>query len=94
MKPSNFKKASPMGSVLQKLEAEIVISNIITILSRTGDEWRKLTYDEYKQERLKDGNYSDGEEKYFNQVVDYTISPDTAKLFAPDWLAVAEKSQA
>jgi hypothetical protein len=91
MKPSNFKKASPIGSVLQKSEAETVISNIMTILSRTGDEWRKLTYDEYKHERLKDGNYSDGEEKYFNQVIDYTTSPETAKLFAPDYRAVAEK---
>lgn len=91
MKPSNFQKASAMGSVLQKAEAETVAENIMTILKRTGNEFRKLTYDEYKAERMKDGNYSSGEEKYFNQVIDYTISPDTAKLFAPDWRAVAEK---
>lgn len=90
MKPSNFKKASPMGSVLRKSEAETVASNIMTILSRTGDEWRKLTYYEYKEQRLKDGNYSSDEKKHFEQVIDYCINPDTAKLFAPGWRAVAE----
>jgi hypothetical protein len=91
MKPSNFETVSPMGSVMRKSEAETVAKNIIKILSRTGDEWRKLSYDEYQKERLKDGNYSSGEEKYFEQVIDYCVSSETAKLFAPDWRALLEK---
>lgn len=90
IKPSDFTRVSPMGSVLRKAEAEIIARNIMTILSRTGDEWKKLTYDEYKEERLKDGNYSSGEEKYFNQVIDYCTSPNTAKLFASDWRKLVE----
>lgn len=91
MKPSNFQKASAMASVLQKAEAETVAENIMTILKRTGNTWRRLTYDEYKKERKKDGNYSSEEEYYFNQVIDFCISPETAKLFSPGWRAVAEK---
>ncbi len=93
IKPSNFKNASSMGSVLQKAEAETVATNIMVILSRTGDEWRKLTYNEYKKEREKDGNYSSNEEKYFNNVSDYCTSPDTAKLFSPNWRAVSENKK-
>ena len=85
MKPSDFKRIRPIGSVLQKSEAETVILNIIIILSRTGDEWRNLSYQEYKNERLKDGNYSDREQEYFNQVISYTISPEKAKLFCKQW---------
>jgi hypothetical protein len=92
MKPSKLKNVSAMGSVSQKAEAETIAENIIIILSRTGDKWRKLTYTEYKEERLKDGNYSSIEEKYFNQVIDYCISVDTAKLFAPSWGAMVKKN--
>lgn len=90
MKPSNFKNL-PMGSVLQKSEPETVARNIMVILARTGDEWRKLPYSEYEQEREKDGDYWIGEEKYFNQVIDFCISPDCAKLFSPVWKEVAER---
>jgi hypothetical protein len=94
IKPSDFKKASAMGSVLQKSEAETVARNIMVILARTGDQWRPLTHDEYKAERIKDegGDYYWMEEGYFKQVIDYCLNPDTAKLFAPGWRAVAEKN--
>ena len=39
MKPSNFKNASPMGSVLFKSEAETIATNIMVILSRTGNKF-------------------------------------------------------
>lgn len=93
MNPSHLKNVFGHDSVFQKMEAEIIANNIILILSRTGDVWRKLTFDEYKQERLKDNNFGVFEEKYFNQVIDYCISPDTAKLFSPDWRVVVEKHQ-
>lgn len=91
MKPSDFAKASPMGSILKKTEAEVVARNIIVILERTGNTWRKLTFEEYKTERLKDTSFTSLEESYFNQVIDYCVSPQTAKLFAPGWKEVAEK---
>ena len=84
IKPSEFAKASACGSIFQKSEAETIAKNIMKILERTGNEWRKLTYQEYETERLKDGHYSSREEKYFNLVIDYCSSPDKAKSFAPD----------
>ena len=84
MKPRDFKE-EPWDSVLQKSEAETIAANIMCILGRTGNEFRPLSYEEYKAERLKDGGYSSGEEKYFNQVIDYFKNEDTAKLFSPSW---------
>lgn len=52
-KPSHFKKF-PFNSVENNCESEVIALNIITILARTGDVWRKLTWSEYKQERLND----------------------------------------
>lgn len=89
--PSHFKNTSPMGSVIGKSEAETVARNIMVILSRTGDVFRPLSWDEYKTERMKDGNFSEKERRYFDQVIGYCKSADTAVLFCPGWAEVANK---
>ncbi len=92
MKPSKLINVSPMGSIARKSEAETVARNIIIILSRTGDEWRKLSWEEYRQERIEKGRgFSEREQPYFEQVVDYTVSEQTARLFSPGWKEAAEK---
>ncbi len=83
-KPSEF-TYKPWNSVLQKSEAETVAANIMVILKRTGDVFRDLTYDEYKAERLKDGDYSDKEQQYFEKVIPFCKSADTAVLFSKAW---------
>lgn len=70
-----------MDSVLQKTEAEIVMRNIIVILFRTGNKWRKLSFDEYKIEREKDGRFTMSEKEYFDKVMDY-VHPERIGLFA------------
>ena len=82
--PSNFQK-KPWSSVCQSSEAETIALNIIVILKRTGDNWRELSWDEYTTERKKDGNFSSSEKKYFDQVVGYTVSAQTARLFSKTW---------
>lgn len=89
MKPSDFIK-EPVGSVARKAEAETVARNVMVILRRTGDEFRLLTWDEYKVERLKDGNFTEGEKAYFDQVVKFCRSAETAELFSPVWAEVVE----
>ena len=84
MKPSNFTKY-PWNSITQKSECETIAKNIMLILKRTGDKFRPLTFDEYKSERLKDGNFTESEKQYFDKVIDYCKSPDTAKLFSKEW---------
>lgn len=74
-----------MNSVLQKSEAETVARNIMVILARTGDYFRNLTWQEYKKERKKDGNFSENERSYFDQVIKYCQSEDDAILFSPVW---------
>ena len=83
-KPSDFTN-DPMGSVLQKSEAETVARNIMVILKRTGDAFRDLSFEEYKEERIMDGNYSGMEQNYFYQVLPYCKSADIAKLFSKSW---------
>ena len=83
-KPSDFTN-DPMGSVLQKSEAETIAQNIMVILKRTGKEFRELSFEEYKREREKDGDFHIIEKKYFEQIIGYCKSPDTAKLFSKRW---------
>jgi len=90
MKPSNF-NTYPWSSVFQKSENESIAQNVMAILQRTGDTWRLLSWKEYKKERLKDKDFSDEEKGFFDEVIDYCKSPDTAKLFAPDWKKAYDK---
>ena len=84
MKPSNY-ITYPWSSVCKKSECETIAMNIMIILKRTGDEFRDLSFEEYKSERLKDGNFTEREKEYFEQVIGYCKSPDTAKLFSKSW---------
>ncbi len=88
-KPSDFIEF-PYGSVKQKCELEQVTVNIMVILKRTGDEWRDLPWEEYKAERLKDGNFTGREKNYFEQVKKYAKSALTAALFCPGWAKIYE----
>lgn len=83
-KPSDY-CIKPWDSVFQTAEHEIIAVNIMRILKRTGNEFRELTWDEYKTEREKDGNFTLREEVYFNDVIDYCKNEDTAKLFSKTW---------
>jgi hypothetical protein len=83
-KPRDF-KIFPHNSIMQNFEAERVATNIIVILSRTGNEFRDFTWEEYKEERKKDSGFSEGEKQYFDKVIDYFKSPDTTALFCPIW---------
>ena len=84
MKPSEFTNF-PMGSVENKCESEVVAQNIMIILKRNGNKFRKLSWREYKTERLKDKEFSMGEKSFFNNVIDFCVSARTAKLFSPAW---------
>ena len=82
----------PWNSVLQNSEPETIACNIMNILKRTGDTWRALSWEEYCKERLKDGNFSETEKDYFEQVIGYCCSEQTAKLFSPDWKEISDKN--
>lgn len=84
-KPSEFAKKYPFSSVFQKSEHETIACNIMTILGRTGDKFRPLTWDEYSTEREKDGNFSHGEKRFFEEVTEYCASAQTARLFSKSW---------
>ena len=84
MKPSDFCR-HPYDSVFHHSETETVARNIMVILSRTGNIWRRLSWNEYQTERMKDGEYSDSEFKEFENAINYCISEDTAKCFSPTW---------
>mgnify|MGYP006423064587 CR=1 FL=1 len=83
--PKTFAGKFPFSSVKQNTESEIVAKNIMVILSRTGDTFRPLSWEDYKEERLKDKNFTECEKGYFNKVIDYFKSEATARLFSNDW---------
>ena len=84
MKPSNF-TSYPWSSVLGKSESETIAQNIMKILKRTGDKFRPLSFEEYKSERLKDGNFTNSEEIYFNAVIKYCGDSESALRFCSGW---------
>ena len=57
----------------------------MVILFRTGDNFRKLSWKEYKKERIKDGEFTEREKEYFDKVIPYFKSSDTVQLFSKAW---------
>jgi hypothetical protein len=90
LKPSDFAKISPMNCVFKHHEHEIIAQNIMQILKRTGNEFRPLSWKEYKDERLKDRGFTEAEKPYFNLVVNWCTLPGNAVQFAPTWNIKAE----
>lgn len=84
MEPSDF-TSHPFSLVLQNCEAEVVARNIMVILERTGNTFRPLLWDEYKAEREKDGHFTEREREYFDKVIKYCKSADTARCFSKGW---------
>jgi len=84
LKPSNC-TANPMGSVSKNWESEKIARNIMVILSRTGNEWRPITWEEYQAERRKDGGFSESEKLYFDRVISYCKSAEDADRFCSSW---------
>jgi hypothetical protein len=83
--PSQFLEF-PILSILSKSEFETVARNIMVILFRTGNVFRELSFDEYKKERLKDGNFTEDEKIYFDKVS--YLSKGVEKeicTFSPAW---------
>lgn len=83
--PKDFLK-HPYDSVLGNFEDEVVARNIMVILSRTGNTWRRLTWSEYQSERTKDGGFTASEESHFFKVCEsYCSDENGAKSFSPAW---------
>lgn len=60
----------------------------MVILKRAGNKFIPLTFPEYEEERIRDGASPSEvkyEEEYFDKVINYCKSPDTAKLFSKEW---------
>ena len=62
----------------------------MVILGRTGNTWRLLSWDAYESELKKDGNFSMAEKAYYEKVIDYCLTAQTARLFSPAWKDVAK----
>jgi hypothetical protein len=85
MTPQDITRTCVLDSVEKEWEVECVAKNIIVILARTGNTFRKLSWDEYKAERKKDGNFTVREVGFFNKAVGYCESENLARSFCPGW---------
>ena len=89
-KPSDFLNY-PYGSIAGTAEEEIVARNIMVILNRTGNTFRELSWNEYKEHILKDRDPWQGkdvaekEKGYFESVLHFCTSAEAAKSFSSDW---------
>ena len=83
--PSDF-IIYPWSCLFGKSEYETIARNIMVILSKTNDnQFRLLTWEEYKEHRLKDGNFSEREKPYFDSVASYCTSAEKARTFSKTW---------
>jgi len=89
MKPSDF-LTHPYDSVFQNNESEVVARNIMVILSRTGNVFRSMTWGEYRAERVKGRHFSEREKEFFDRVVLFCYTADTAACFSPTWRDAAQ----
>jgi hypothetical protein len=86
LKPSDFCNY-PWDSVSKNSESEIIAVNIMKIRRRIGDTWGELAWDKYKEERLKDGRFSEYWEKhYFDNIKGWCVSAEKALQFCPHWI--------
>jgi len=86
LKKENILPLMSVAPGRHKCESEMIAQNIMIILKRTGNKFRPFSWEEYKAERLKDGNFGEGEKEYFNKVIGYCRTEDTARLFSPKWM--------
>jgi hypothetical protein len=85
--PSQYNR-EPMGSLSQNSESETIAKNIMHILSKNGDVFRPLSFEEYTDVRKSDGandRHIANEKPYFDEVISYCASPESADLFCADW---------
>jgi hypothetical protein len=82
--PEDYYRIMPMASIFRKYEHELIFKNILTILYRTQNVWRKLSWEEYQEERLKDQEFDEWELLYFNAVLPYTLNPKVVESFSPE----------
>lgn len=111
-KPSDF-CVHPYMSVLMKSECETVACNVMKIMSRTGNEWRKVSWEEYREVRIADQeaankrlnkniedksthcwSFGENEKYYFDRVIDFCQSAETAKTFSGGWRKIFEDTRA
>ncbi len=72
-------------SVAKNNEQEVVARNIMVILSRAGDEFREMTWQEYKDWRVKEGRFTESEHSYFDRAVKFCRTAETAACFSQVW---------
>lgn len=83
-RPSEF-LTIPRESVGWSHEAETVALNIMVILVREGNKFKKLSWETYKKHRERDGNFTELEKSLFDDVVGYCSSAEKAETFSPEW---------
>ncbi len=78
-KPSDFTQNIP-NSLFQSNFKEDMFMHIMHILTRTGNEWRSLSWEEYKKEKEKEIElFINHAEKIFYKVRPFTLSADLAE---------------
>jgi hypothetical protein len=89
-KPSDFLN-HPYDSIAGKSSVETVARNIMVILERTGNTFRELSWNEYKEHILKDRDPCQGrdvtekEKGHFESVLHFCVSAKAANSFSSDW---------
>ncbi len=86
LKPSDFIGSRGLTCMSKTGSAgcESAAQKIIELLVKSGDEWRRVTWSEYKV-------FTEDTYRYeFDRVIEYCTSAEKARTFSPGWAHVAE----
>lgn len=85
MKPSDLVGIFPFASIMQKSECETIAKNIIVIQSRIDNKFQLIDWDTYYVHRRKDGEFSDGEKKFYEMVAHLLTTEELVRKFSKYW---------
>ena len=85
--PSVF-NVFPVGSRANKTQCEVVALNIMKIRDRLK-KW-DISWEEYKEQRSIDGEFSEGEKDFFEKVIPMIEDSVHAMAFCDDWLKLGK----
>jgi hypothetical protein len=84
LKPSDF-YLDPFMSVFGNADHESIARGIMAILVEDGDEWREVTWEEYRDRYNQTDDPILGDFRRFPKVSEYCQSPEKARTFSRNW---------
>ena len=76
------------GSTSQTPECEAVAKNLLAIFARNSNVFKPIAWNEYVNERKADGDFSENEKPYFDELIQHCKDAESFALFSLKWRVI------